>query len=232
MSKHFDMHEFRARLLSEESSDEVTFTITSGPLLNFFDGGGLVRYSKYAKPTAIDNVRYYIMDKERFNEFLKDAKANGYNTDKIVMDTQGHAIGEDVNEMSVSGGGPGGATFQSGTGEQYSTKKAFKKESKKERGTGKGFIFKDMWEQSLNENYSKFRNETKTRGKADQFHQAIRQVRKKVQEIHKVFEYVDRLKNELNEGEDGLKYKKHTEAAIAKIREMVSELNSKVKKFK
>jgi hypothetical protein len=228
MSDKLNIQEFRSKLLSEASSDEVTFTITSGPLQNFFDGGGFVRYSKYAKPTAINGVRYYTMDKERFDEFLKDAKASGYNIDKIVMDTQG----QEMNEMSVSGGGPGGATFQSGTGEQYSTKKAFKKESKKERGTGKGFIYKDMWEQSLNENYGRFKNETKTRGKADQFHQAIKEVRKKVQEINRVFEYVNRLKNELNEGENGLKYKKHTEAAIQKIKEMVSELNSKVKKFK
>ena len=87
-------------------------------------------------------------------------------------------------------------------------------------------------ELGLTENYSKFKNETKTRGKADQFHQAIREVKRKVQEIDKVFEYVNRLKNDLNEGESGLKYKKHTEAAIYKIKEMVNELNSKIKKFK
>ena len=268
---------------------------------------------------------------------------------------------EEVNEMSVSGGGAPSANFTSGTGEQYASKKAFKKEAKggKEKGTGKGYIYKDLWEgkyfatkdnrliadddaswqkmygvltnllhnpeladirpyikgwykatkqvkfknsealqkfksyleksvqeseqveeavtaddykkaqtlldkskdsnpkiynailllisdinphsysdmerlvpQTLEENYGRFKNETKTRGKADQFHQAIREVRKKVQEINRVFEYVNRLKNELNEGESGLKYKKHTGAAIQKIKEMVSELNSKVKKFK
>lgn len=84
----------------------------------------------------------------------------------------------------------------------------------------------------LNESYYKFRNETRTRGKADQFHQAIREVRKKVQEINKVFEYVNRLKNELNEGEHGLKYKKHTEAAIHKLKEMVGQLSTNIKKFK
>lgn len=84
----------------------------------------------------------------------------------------------------------------------------------------------------LAENYSRFKNETKTRGKADQFHQAIREVKKRVHEINKVFEYVNRLKEELNEGGDGLKYKKHTEAAVSKIKEMVSELNTKMKKFK
>jgi hypothetical protein len=84
----------------------------------------------------------------------------------------------------------------------------------------------------LNESYSKFKTETKTRGKSDQFHQAVREVRRKVQEINRLFEYVSRLKSELSEGEGGLKYKVHTEKALAKIKEMVSELNQNIKKFK
>ena len=92
--------------------------------------------------------------------------------------------------------------------------------------------FTNTYTEDLNENYSKFKNETKTRGKSDQFHQAIRAVRKKVQEINKLFEYVSRLKSELSEGEDGLEYKMHTEKALAKIKEMVSELNQNIKKFK
>ena len=84
----------------------------------------------------------------------------------------------------------------------------------------------------INESYSKFKTETKTRGKSDQFHQAVRQVRKKVQEINKLFEYVSRLKSELSEGEDGLKYKIHTEKALEKIKEMVAQLNQNIKKFK
>jgi hypothetical protein len=85
---------------------------------------------------------------------------------------------------------------------------------------------------SLDESYSKFKTETKTRGKSDQFHQAVREVRKKVQEINRLFEYVNRLKTELSEGEGGLKYKMHTEKALAKIKEMVSELNQNIKRFK
>lgn len=84
----------------------------------------------------------------------------------------------------------------------------------------------------INENYSRFKNETKTRNKPEQFHQAIREVRKKVQEINRLFEYVSRLKTELSEGEGGLKYKVHTEKALQKIKEMVSELNQNIKKFK
>ena len=94
-----------------------------------------------------------------------------------------------------------------------------------------GFIYKQLFEE-LNESYSKFKTETKTRGKSDQFHQAVREVRKKVQEINRLFEYVSRLKSELSEGEGGLKYKVHTEKALAKIKEMVAQLNQNIKKFK
>ena len=51
-------------------------------------------------------------------------------------------------------------------------------------------------------------------------------------EINRLFEYVSRLKTELSEGEGGLKYKIHTEKALAKIKEMVSELNQNIKRFK
>ena len=91
---------------------------------------------------------------------------------------------------------------------------------------------KALGSEKIYENYSRFKNETKTRPKADQFHQAIREVKKRVHEIHKVLEYVNRLKEDLTEDESGLKYRKHTEGAIAKIKEMVSELNQKIKKFK
>jgi methyl-accepting chemotaxis protein len=84
----------------------------------------------------------------------------------------------------------------------------------------------------IREGYTQFKNETKTRSKPDQFHQAIREVKKKVQQINKMYEYVSRLKTELSEGEDGLKYKMHTEKALNKIKEMVSELNYKIKRFK
>lgn len=99
------------------------------------------------------------------------------------------------------------------------------------RPTKGGFIYKQLFEE-LNESYSKFKNQTKTRGKADQFHQAVRQVKQKVQEINRLFEYVSRLKSELSEGEGGLKYKAHTEKALGKIKEMVAELNQNIKKFK
>jgi hypothetical protein len=86
-------------------------------------------------------------------------------------------------------------------------------------------------EEVLNENYARFRNQTKSRKGPDQFHQAIREAKKKVAEVNKIMEYVEKLRNELNEGENGLKYRKHTENAITQIKESVVKLYKKIKSF-
>jgi len=85
---------------------------------------------------------------------------------------------------------------------------------------------------TINENYSRFKNETKTRTSPEQFHQAVKSVKRKVEEIHKLYEYMERLQKELSEGSDGLKYKKYTENAMQKIKEAVKTLHIKTKKLK
>ena len=86
-------------------------------------------------------------------------------------------------------------------------------------------------EDILQEGYAQFRNETKMRSKPDQFHQAVKQIKRKMSEINRIFEYVDRLKKELSEGED-LKYKKYTENAFAQIKESAKSLFLKSTKLK
>jgi len=83
----------------------------------------------------------------------------------------------------------------------------------------------------LNENYNKFKNNTKTRTKPEQYHSAVKEVKKKVNEINRLFEYMDRLKSELNEGEE-IKYKKYTEKAIQQIKESTKSLFFKSTKLK
>jgi len=83
----------------------------------------------------------------------------------------------------------------------------------------------------LKEGYAQFRNATKQRSKPDQFHQAVKQVKQKMNEINRIFEYVDRLKSELSEGED-LKYKKYTENAFTQIKESAKQLFLKSTKLK
>jgi hypothetical protein len=85
-------------------------------------------------------------------------------------------------------------------------------------------------EELLNEvTYSKFKNEVKFRTKNEQLHKAIREVKRKLAEIDRIVEYTSRMKQELSEGEEGLRYWKNTEKNVATISEMVNQLNNKIK---
>ncbi len=85
---------------------------------------------------------------------------------------------------------------------------------------------------TLNENYARFRNETKTRTKPEQFHNAVKSVKQKVNEINRLFEYMNRLQTELSESEGGLKHKKYTDKAIQSIKESTKQLFFKSTKLK
>jgi hypothetical protein len=85
-------------------------------------------------------------------------------------------------------------------------------------------------EELLNEvTYHKFKNEVKFRTKNEQLHKAIREVKRKLQEIDRIVEYTSRMKQELSEGEEGLRYWKNTEKNVSTISEMVNQLNNKIK---
>jgi hypothetical protein len=86
--------------------------------------------------------------------------------------------------------------------------------------------------EDINENYARFRNETKTRTKPEQFHSAVKDIKKKVNEINRLFEYMNRLQSELSESEGGLKYKKYTEKSIQQIKESTKQLFFKSTKLK
>lgn len=98
---------------------------------------------------------------------------------------------------------------------------------KKEKKTVKASELKP-----LNENYARFRNETKTRTKPEQFHNAVKSVKQKVNEINRLFEYMNRLQSELSESEGGLKHKKYTDKAIQSIKESTKQLFFKSTKLK
>ena len=150
-----------------------------------------------------------------------------------------------------------GATFTSGNGEQYTgpKKKVKDKETKLAAGKSnfplegwkvvsrkkatkesKGIDYKNLWneklEESLNENYSRFKNEVKTRGNSEQYHQAIKSAHKKLDEVNKILEYVSQMKNDLSESETDFKISKNTKLSEQKAFNKVVEIYKKVKKIK
>jgi hypothetical protein len=84
----------------------------------------------------------------------------------------------------------------------------------------------------LNEaTYKQFKKEVKHRTKAEQLHKAMREVKRKINEIDRIVDYTQRMKQELSEG-DGVKYWGRTEKAVAQISEMVNHLNTKINNLK
>ena len=91
-------------------------------------------------------------------------------------------------------------------------------------------LVKLIEQELLNEvTYSKFKNDVKFRTKNEQLHKAIREVKRKLQEIDRIVEYTSRMKQELSEGEEGVKYWKATQKNVATISEMINQLNNKIK---
>ena len=82
-----------------------------------------------------------------------------------------------------------------------------------------------------NENYNRFRNETKTRSKPEQYHKAVLEVKKRTNELNKLLEYACRLKEEINEV-DEIKSSRHTLNALDKVTETIKEVYIKAKKLK
>jgi len=84
----------------------------------------------------------------------------------------------------------------------------------------------------LNEaTYKQFKSEVKHRTKAEQLHKAMREVKKKINEIDRIVDYTQRMKQELSEG-DGVAYWGRTEKAVAQIAEMVNHLTNKINNLK
>ena len=160
-----------------------------------------------------------------------------------------------MNEENVTGMG-GGATFTPGSGENYATKFSFGKKGEnravkflKKMGwkiadlklpkNSKLFDYKKVDEMKLNDmidqgilnevSYGKFKKEVTYRTKSEQLHKAIREVKRKLAEIDRIVEYTSRMKQELSEGEDGIRYWKATQKNVAQISEIVNHLNNKIK---
>jgi hypothetical protein len=135
-----------------------------------------------------------------------------------------------------------GEVSTSGAAGAYSTPFAFKGNKKGDNVatktlTSQGYTKAKMYEsidkivkeELLNEvTYNKFKNEVKLRSKNEALHKAIKEVKRKLMEIDRIVEYTSMMKQELSEGEEGLKYWKATSNNVSKIAEMVNELNTKI----
>ena len=77
--------------------------------------------------------------------------------------------------------------------------------------------------------YTQFKAETKLRTPTEQIHRAVREIRRKIDEIVKVVGHTERMKSELKQSNEGMSYLKRTRNAINTISEKLQELNNRIK---
>ena len=77
--------------------------------------------------------------------------------------------------------------------------------------------------------YSQFKTETKLRTPTEQIHRAVREIRRKIDEMVKVVGHTERMKSELKGSNEGMSYLKRTRNAINTISEKLQELNNRIK---
>lgn len=81
----------------------------------------------------------------------------------------------------------------------------------------------------LSENYHRFKRETRERPKQDQYHEAIRTVNKKLDEVNRILEFTTRMKNELAEEGGILEVKSRTAKTMDKMKMKIAEAYKKLK---
>tara|TARA_R110000868_G_scaffold394462_3_gene665822 strand:- start:177 stop:1226 length:1050 start_codon:yes stop_codon:yes gene_type:complete len=81
----------------------------------------------------------------------------------------------------------------------------------------------------LSENYHRFKRETRERPKQDQYHEAIRTVNKKLDEVNRILEFTSRMKNELAQEGGILEVKARTAKTMDKMKMKIAEAYKKLK---
>ncbi len=203
------------------------------------------------------SIETFLFDSTPFTHRLNLIRREGLDEEKraaLKSAIKAYAREIMMSEENVTGSG---ATFNAGYGENYATPYAFGKKKGDNRAVkflkkmgwtvadltlpknSKMFDYKKIYEMKLNDiieqgvlnevSYGKFKKEVTYRTKSEQLHKAIREVKRKLQEIDRIVEYTSRMKQELSEDEGGISYWKATQKNVASISEMVNQLNNKIK---
>jgi hypothetical protein len=77
--------------------------------------------------------------------------------------------------------------------------------------------------------YSQFKRESQFRTPTQQLHIAVREIRRKIDEMSKVVSFTERMRTELKASNEGMTYLNRTREAISKINEKLQELNNRIK---
>ena len=85
-------------------------------------------------------------------------------------------------------------------------------------------------EQGLNEaRYTEFKKKSQFRTPTQQLHMAVREIRRKIDEMTKVVAFTERMRTELKASNEGMSYLNRTRESISRINEKLQELNNRIK---
>lgn len=98
----------------------------------------------------------------------------------------------------------------------------------------KGVEVKDLWSEDLNESraYSQFKKQTSIRSRDQQMHEAVKIIHKKLEEVSRLVEFAQQMRDELSEGENALQYNSNTKKIFEKINAKVVEVYTKTRNLK
>lgn len=117
---------------------------------------------------------------------------------------------------------------------EYEIEKRFDNGDYKLKSTEEGYPGTTATEETLkraeklNENYSRFKKETRTRTNEQQLHVAMRLAEKKIHEANRILEYTSKLRTELTE----TRVNKNTQKLMERITRGIAEAYGKMKKLK
>jgi len=77
--------------------------------------------------------------------------------------------------------------------------------------------------------YTEFKKMTQVRTPGEQLHRAIREIRRKIDEINKLVSYTEKMKTEMKSDVNEVRYLNRTKEALAKISARIQETNNKIK---
>jgi hypothetical protein len=79
--------------------------------------------------------------------------------------------------------------------------------------------------------YSEFKRTTQVRTPSEQMHRAVREIRRKIDEINKLVDYTEKMKFEMKSDVNEVRYLNRTKEALSKISAKVQETNNKIKRL-
>jgi len=79
--------------------------------------------------------------------------------------------------------------------------------------------------------YSEFKRTTQVRTPSEQMHRAVREIRRKIDEINKLVDYTEKMKTEMKEDVTEVRYLNRTKESLAKISAKIQETNNKIKRL-